>query len=139
VAIVDNLVGMLQQLNPRAQVVTTSRCDVDLQEVLLTGRFDMEQVGTVPSSRGNQLVACKNFLFERRARGCQHLKQVSSHCSHCSAAVTARLAAQLAAVHACLASCEQAAGFGCSAGYDCDVELHEVLLTGRIDMEQVGT
>jgi G3E family GTPase len=43
--LVDQLVGMLQELNPRAQVVPTSRCDVKLQEVLLTGRFDMEQVG----------------------------------------------------------------------------------------------
>jgi G3E family GTPase len=43
--LVKQLVGMLQELNPRAQVVPTSRCDVELQEVLLTGRFDMEQVG----------------------------------------------------------------------------------------------
>jgi G3E family GTPase len=43
--LVEQLVGMLQELNPEALVVPTSRCDVELQEVLLTGRFDMEQVG----------------------------------------------------------------------------------------------
>jgi G3E family GTPase len=43
--LVAQLVKMLQELNPRAQVMPTSRCDVELQEVLLTGRFDMEQVG----------------------------------------------------------------------------------------------
>lgn len=45
---VSKLVGMLQQLNPSAQVIPCSRCGVDLQEVLLTGRFDMQKVcGTV--------------------------------------------------------------------------------------------
>ncbi|WIA40174.1 hypothetical protein OEZ86_013569 [Tetradesmus obliquus] len=46
--LVQQLVGMLQQLNPRAQVVATSRCDVELREVLLTGRFDMEQAAQAP-------------------------------------------------------------------------------------------
>ena len=45
---VSRLVCMLQQLNPRALVVPTSRCCVELREVLLTGRFDMEQVGGWP-------------------------------------------------------------------------------------------
>ncbi|KAF6261691.1 CobW/HypB/UreG, nucleotide-binding domain-containing protein [Scenedesmus sp. NREL 46B-D3] len=44
-AVVERLAAMLEQLNPRAKVMPTSRCDVVLQEVLLTGRFDMEQVG----------------------------------------------------------------------------------------------
>ena len=44
-AVVSRLVGMLQQLNPRARVVPTTRCGIGLQEVLLTGLFDMEQVG----------------------------------------------------------------------------------------------
>lgn len=36
---------MLHQLNPRAKVVPSSRCAVELREVLLTGRFDMQEVG----------------------------------------------------------------------------------------------
>lgn len=43
-AMVSRLVGMLHQLNPRAKVLPTSRCAVQLREVVLTGLFDMEQV-----------------------------------------------------------------------------------------------
>jgi G3E family GTPase len=43
--VVCKLVDMLHQLNPRAKVVPTSRCGVELRDVLLTGMFDMEQVG----------------------------------------------------------------------------------------------
>lgn len=42
--LVAQLQEMLHQLNPQARVIPTSRCDVDLQEVLLTGRFNLEQV-----------------------------------------------------------------------------------------------
>jgi G3E family GTPase len=51
-AVVQKLVGMLQQLNPLAKVVPTSRCAVELEEVLLTGRFDMEQVSSLWRSYG---------------------------------------------------------------------------------------
>jgi len=44
---VSQLLDMLHELNPRAKVIPTSRCGVELPEVLLTGRFDMEQVSWV--------------------------------------------------------------------------------------------
>lgn len=43
-AVVRRLVDMLHQLNPRAKVVPSSRCAVELREVLLTGLFDMQEV-----------------------------------------------------------------------------------------------
>jgi G3E family GTPase len=45
--VVSRLVDMLQQLNPSAQVIPCRRCGVELQEVLLTGRFDMQKVSAI--------------------------------------------------------------------------------------------
>jgi G3E family GTPase len=50
--VVSKLVDMLHQLNPRAKVVPTSRCSVELRDVLLTGMFDMDQVGSTQQLEG---------------------------------------------------------------------------------------
>jgi G3E family GTPase len=41
---VARVAAMLSSLNPRATVIPTTRCQVELRDVLLTGRFDMQQV-----------------------------------------------------------------------------------------------
>jgi G3E family GTPase len=41
---IGRLEEVLHELNPRARVLRTTRCDVDLPSVLLTGLFDIDQV-----------------------------------------------------------------------------------------------
>jgi hypothetical protein len=40
----NQLKAMLQELNPQATIIPCLRCEVDLEQVLLTGRFDMQKV-----------------------------------------------------------------------------------------------
>eukprot|EP00775_Hariotina_reticulata_P012907 gene12907-13033_t len=44
----SRLKAMLQELNPKAIVIPCLRCEVDLEQVLLTGRFDMQKAAEAP-------------------------------------------------------------------------------------------